>query len=78
MAEKIFRIEVEAYSGYKADERPKRFKWKQRYIGVEEVLDRWYGEDADYFRVRGDDGTTYLLRHLRHQAEWELIMANKT
>jgi len=34
---------------------------------VEEVLDRWYGPDYTYFRVRASDGHCYILRHTRHR-----------
>ena len=43
-------IKVEAYSGYRADERPKTFTIGEKVLKVESVLDRWYGEDHDYFK----------------------------
>ena len=49
-----------------------RFVLGERIIEVDGLLDRWYGEDADYFRVRGADGHLYVLKHLRHQDRWEL------
>ena len=52
------KVEVESYSGFKADERPLRFRLGERWLAVEEVVDRWYDPDAVYFRVRADDGTT--------------------
>ncbi len=67
------RIEVHCYSGYKADERPVSFLLGQRRLGVEEIVDRWYGEDYEYFKVLADDGATYLLRHHTAQERWELI-----
>ncbi len=75
--EKTFRIEVESYAGHKGAERPRRFVWKDRSIEVAEIADRWYGEDADYFKVRGGNGITYLLRYVRHDDQWELVMADK-
>jgi hypothetical protein len=56
-------LQVETYSGYKADERPLRFVWKERRFEVIEIADRWYGPDHEYFKVRADDGNTYILRH---------------
>ncbi len=67
------RIEVHCYSGCKADERPVSFLLGQRRLGVEEIVDRWYGEDYEYFKVLADDGATYLLRHHTAQERWELI-----
>ena len=65
-------VEVESYSGFKADERPLRFRLGERWFEVEEVLDRWYDPDATYFRVRADDGDSYVLRHGDPQAGWTL------
>jgi len=61
-------LRVETYSGYKGDERPLRFIWKGRRFEVTEIADRWYGPDHEYFKVRADDGNTYILRH-QTQAE---------
>jgi hypothetical protein len=66
------RIEVESYSGYRADERPLRFRLGERWLVVEEVVDRWYDPDAVYFRVRADDGAVYILRHIDGSDMWTL------
>jgi hypothetical protein len=66
------RVKVEAYSGYEANERPLRFTLGERCLEVQDILDRWYSEDARYFRVRADDGDTYVLKYLRSQDTWEL------
>jgi hypothetical protein len=66
------RIEVEGYSGYRADERPLRFRLGERWLGVVEVVDRWYDPDAVYFRVRAEDGSVYILRHLDGTDVWTL------
>jgi hypothetical protein len=66
---------VEAYSGYKADERPIAFRLGERRITVREVLDRWHGEDHAYFKLTGEDGTVYILRQDRSSDTWELIPA---
>ena len=39
---------------------------------VVEVLDRWFGEDHDYFKVIADDGGRYVLRYNRSDVVWEL------
>ena len=57
------RVTVETYSGYKADQRPVRFHFRDREYQVEEVLDQWYSPAATYFRVRAQDGNLYILRH---------------
>lgn len=56
-------VRVECYSGYKAEERPIRFRLDGQDHMVEEVVDQWQSPDATYFKVRSDDGNTYVLRH---------------
>jgi len=68
-------LQVECYAGYRADERPLRFRFAaapERTYEVVEVLDQWHGVGYRCFRVRADDGNLYILRH--HDAEdiWTL------
>ena len=66
-------VRVECYAGYKAEERPLRFYLGQHRYEVEEVLDQWYGPEDTYFRVRAQDGNTYILRHSpRPEDAWTL------
>jgi hypothetical protein len=65
-------IVVECYAGYRYPERPLVFQVKGRVFRVEELLDRWYGEDADYFKVLADDRRVYLLRYCPGQEHWTL------
>jgi hypothetical protein len=67
-------LTVEAYSGYKADERPVAFCLGGRRVAVREILDRWYGEDHAYFKLTGEDGTVYIIRQDRSSDTWELIL----
>lgn len=69
------KLQVEFYAGYKANERPLRF----RSVGkgshtfeVVEILDQWYGVGYLCFRVRADDGNIYVLRHNEKEDEWVL------
>jgi hypothetical protein len=64
------RIEVECYSGQRANERPRVIRYRGERIEVTEILDRWYEGDRtgtrpalDYFRVRCADGSVWLLRY---------------
>ena len=68
------RIHVECYAGHRADEEPRRFLLAKREIEVEEVIDRWLDPGHRYFKVRGSDGSIYLLRHDTGQDAWELVM----
>lgn len=67
-------VHVECYSGYRGDQLPLRFFFGQRKIKVQEILDQWQGPDYRYFKLAGDDGATYILRHDENQGAWELTM----
>lgn len=71
------RIQVKTYSGYKGAERPVAFNIGDKVLEVKEVIDRWYGEDHEYFKLRADDGYVYIIRYNRNQDEWELTMMEK-
>ncbi len=56
------KVKVECFAGRKGDERPVRFKLRERDYIVEDVLDNWDGLDGTFFKVRADDGNLYILR----------------
>ncbi len=68
-------IEVGAYSGYRANERPLYLVLAGRMVKVRDILDRWYGQDHDYYKILGDDGRVYLLKWHRFQDVWSLEKA---
>ena len=45
-----------------------------RRLEVAETLDQWYGPDYRYVKVRGYDGTIYILKFHETCADWELTM----
>jgi len=55
-------IHVTAYSGYKANERPRDFTVDEDLYEIAEVEDRWYEPEAMYFRVRTTEGKRFILR----------------
>ncbi len=65
-------IDVRCYSGYKANERPESFSFKDRVYKVVEIIDRWYGQDYAYFKLKADDGNLYILRYSVKMDRWEL------
>jgi hypothetical protein len=67
-------LRVECYAGYRAAERPLRFFLGDRAVEVSTVLDCWLGPDHRYFKVRGDDGDVYILRHDTSDDRWDLTM----
>jgi hypothetical protein len=68
------QLRVECYSGYKLNERPLRFFLNGRGYDVAEVVDQWHGPNETWFRVRADDGFTYVLKcsDCGNQAVWTL------
>lgn len=71
------QIRVECYAGYKADEMPLRFYLGAQRIEIKAILDRWLAPDHAYFKVRGEDGNTYILRHDSESDSWELTMFDR-
>lgn len=71
--EATVKIQVECYSEYEDIERPARFSLGERTVEVTEVADRWYGKEASYFRVSGDDGNLYILKGPLADGTWELV-----
>ncbi len=76
---KLNPIQVECYAGARADETPRRLILEGRTVELGEVVDRWYQVEskpewprADYFKVRGQDGRDYLLKHDLESDEWFL------
>jgi hypothetical protein len=65
-------IHVEAYSGYKANQRPRQFTLDEQIYEIAAVLDQWYEPSAAYFKVQSTEGKTYLLRYDERADEWTL------
>ena len=66
-------VRVECYAGYRGEETPRRFSFGERQVEVDEVVDRWLSPDHRYFKVRGDDGGVYALRHDAVSGRCEMI-----
>lgn len=65
---------MENYSGQRADESLRRFVLGTRRVEVVEEIDRWLDPQHRYFKVRGDDGHVYILRHDVLTDIWELTV----
>jgi len=46
-------------------------------IEVVEVIDRWLAPDRRYFKLKVQDGATYILRHDVVSAAWELVLFDR-
>jgi hypothetical protein len=69
-----FEIRVDCYAGHRGEEIPRRLCIKERCIEVVEVQDRWLAPEHRYFKVRGDDGSRYIIRNDVETGRWELTM----
>src|SRR5205823_4231175 len=57
-----------------ASQTPRALILRDRCIAVAEVLDAWLALDYRYFKLRGADGDTYLVRDDERSNTWELTM----
>jgi hypothetical protein len=69
-----FDVRVACYAGYRGEEEPRRFWLGERTVAVAEILDRWLAPEHRYFKVRGDDAGTYILRQDIRDERWELTL----
>ena len=67
-------IRVKCYAGYRGEETPQLFFINQRKVAVVDILDRWLAPDHRYFKIRGDDQATYIIRHEVITGQWELTL----
>jgi len=65
-------VEVQTYSGFRADERPTGFLLNGRRFRVEELCDQWRSPESSYFKVRADDQNLYILEYSIVSDEWSL------
>jgi len=67
-------VGVECYAGHRGEQMPRTLILGDRHIGVAEVLEAWLAPDYRYFKLRGGDGGTYLVRHDERSNTWELTL----
>ena len=72
------KVRVECYAGYQAAQEPRVFHLDDARREVRQIVARWREPDADVFRIRADDGHTYLLRRDREADTWELVEARRS
>jgi hypothetical protein len=65
------RIQVECGDD-RAANGPRRFVLGGETLEVAALVDRWYGDEANYFRVCVAGGDLYVLKHVRGYDRWEL------
>ena len=70
----LLTIAVECYAGHRGEQTPRTLILGDRRIAVAEVVDAWLAPEYRYFKLRGDDGNTYIVRHDEQSNTWELTM----
>jgi hypothetical protein len=73
-----FEIRVACHAGYRGEEEPRRLWLKDRSVEVADITDRWLAPDHRYFKVLGEDGCTYIIRHDTRADRWELTLFDRT
>ncbi|HEX3704110.1 MAG TPA: hypothetical protein VHU82_12330 [Vicinamibacterales bacterium] len=71
---RLLSIGVECYCGHRGEQTPRTLILGNRRVIVSEVVDAWLAPDYRYFKLRGEDGDTYLVRHDEGTNTWELTM----
>jgi hypothetical protein len=61
---------VNAYSGYKANERPLSFTIDDKRLEVRDLISRWAEPEKDFFKVIADDDKVYTLSWNRKSDMW--------
>lgn len=70
----VMHIRVEFYTGDHGMAMPQRIHFNGRQVDIAETLDRWYGSDYCYIKVRAHDRSVYVVRLDETRDEWELAM----
>lgn len=68
------KLDVECRVGPLGDPEPAAFMLGGSRVEVVQIVDRWFGPDYTYFKVTGQDQSTYILRCALPALEWELTM----
>ena len=63
---------MEAYSGYRGNERPVAFESEGRRVAVRRILERRRTPELDEFRVEAEDGAIHTLAWDRARDVWRL------
>jgi len=73
--ESLLTVGVECYAGHRGEQTPRTLILGDRRVAVAEVLAAWLAPDYRYFKLKGADGKTYLVRHDERADIWELAIA---
>ena len=70
-------IQVSTYSGYKADERPLEFTFKEKKHNIKEIISQTYEEIPGtwlrrVYTIKTDEGLAFKLLYDENQDQWFL------
>jgi hypothetical protein len=72
------KVRVECYAGYQGEQEPRSLYVEGERVEVVTIAARWREPDGDRFRVRANDGHTYVLWHRPEEDIWELCETRRT
>lgn len=67
-------LRVECDAGHRGEQTPRVLTIDEHRVEVVAILDRWLAPDHRYFKLAGDDGGVYIVRHDPAAGAWELTM----
>jgi hypothetical protein len=67
-------VQVQCYAGHRGEQTPRRIAFDKRSVDLVGPLDSWLAWDHRYFKMRGADGATYILRHDEPSGRWEITL----
>jgi hypothetical protein len=65
-------LEVRCNKDVKGEKIPRDIFVDGRQIAILRVVDQWLAVDHRYFKIYGDDGALYMLRHDMATDSWEM------
>jgi hypothetical protein len=72
--QRLLIVRVECYTCHRGEQTPRTLILGDLRIDVAEVVGAWLATDYRYFKLRGADGNTYLVRHDERANTWELTL----
>jgi len=67
-------VSVECEPAFNGEATPRFFTLGDRRIHIADVLDRWLGEEYDYYKILDPNGDTFILRRDTDDLTWEIWM----
>jgi len=67
-------VSVECESARNGEATPRVFMLGDRRLEIADILDRWLGEEYDYYKVQDGNGDTFILRRDTDDMTWEIWM----